>query len=281
MITLMRLLAGLPLSWLYVLAKGLAWFARVALRYRKRVIIENLSRSFPDKSPTEIQNLARQFYDHLSQVVVESLKGQRLSQEEIIKRAKFLNPEVLSQKIAAGESALVLTSHFCNWEWILLGFSAQVNVPILAVYQPLSSAKADQVMLKMRSRFGAKLVGDHLVMRELIATRSQPKVIAIVADQTPRPKDKQLVFDFLNQKTPFFSGPQKIAQYLNCSVFYADMRKLRLGYYQIKLVEIGTAPYQNPDSIIENFATKLQESINEQPAYWLWSHKRWKYAQAE
>lgn len=272
-------LSRLPMTVLYALAEVLAWMAAHVVGYRQKVIVENLSKSFPDKKKSEIKKIARQFYSHLSQVVVESLKGLTISREEIKRRVIFLNSELLFSKVEQGESVLVLTSHFCNWEWILLGFSAQTRVPIVAVYQPLSNSKADAIMYSMRSKFGAKLIADSKTMRELIASRSQPKIVAVVADQTPRPKDKQFTFNFLNQKTPFFAGPQKIAEYLNCCVYYADMQKIRAGYYEVSFTQIGGAPYQADEhGVIGRFAHCLEQSIQQQPTYWLWSHKRWKYA---
>ncbi len=275
----LKLLSRLPLWVMYPLSDGLAWVANSVLGYRKSVILSNLQNSFPENTLAQNRLLSRKYFSHLADVIVESIRAASMSQTELRQRVNFLNPKVLTDEIAAGKSVLVLASHHGNWEWMLLAFSCLENVSIEAVYQPLSNRAADQAMLSMRSRFGATLIPMQQTMRQVIARRTHPKVFAMVADQTPRPEDKKLWVKFLNQDTPFFLGAEKIAKYLDCKVFFAGMSKIRRGYYQVNFTQIASPPYADDASyIVREFAVCTEQTIRHQPAFWLWSHKRWKYS---
>ena len=47
----------LPLSFHYVVGKVFAWAAKDVMKYRRDVIVTNLSRSFPDKKYEDIVSL--------------------------------------------------------------------------------------------------------------------------------------------------------------------------------------------------------------------------------
>jgi KDO2-lipid IV(A) lauroyltransferase len=87
---------------------------------------------------------------------------------------------------------------------------------------------------------------------------------------------------FLNQETAFFTGAGKIAQFLDATVLYVSMRRLRRGYYSVRLSEIGAPPYdQGADTlIVERYARSLEQDIRDSPPDWLWLQKKWKYTKA-
>ncbi len=83
---------------------------------------------------------------------------------------------------------------------------------------------------------------------------------------------------FLNQETPFFSGPEKIAHKTNQPVFFHHTRKLARGKYEIILTElIGEPNKEKPETTLLRYIDKMEAIIREQPEYWLWSHRRWKH----
>ena len=108
------------------------------------------------------------------------------------------------------------------------------------------------------------------------------RTYALIADQTPKKNDPKQWTDFLNQETAFFTGAGKIAQFLDATVLYVSMRRVRRGYYSVRLWEIDAPPYGlGADKlIVERYARSLERDIRESPADWLWLQKKWKYAKA-
>jgi len=131
-------------------------------------------------------------------------------------------------------------------------------------------------MLQIRGRFGIFPVASTQLLR-IEATRKQmPRGIAMVADQTPFPEGAY-VTRFLNQETLFFRGPQKIASMFSCTMLYSGMKKTGRGQYQLFVEVLGNPPFTDQDAVLEAFARRLEQDIEAEPAFWLWSHKRWKH----
>ncbi|MGB5927873.1 MAG: hypothetical protein WBH03_06845, partial [Cyclobacteriaceae bacterium] len=140
----MRLLAKLPLSVLYLFSDFLFIVIYYLWGYRRRIVADNLQKCFPDRPPAELKKIEKKFYRHLCDLTMEVIKGHNMSALALKKRARIINPEVLQEIIDSGTSALALTAHHCNWEWIILGCSAEYDFPLDALYKPLRDQYFDK-----------------------------------------------------------------------------------------------------------------------------------------
>jgi KDO2-lipid IV(A) lauroyltransferase len=97
------------------------------------------------------------------------------------------------------------------------------------------------------------------------------------ADQTPAHLEAQILIDFLNQKTLVFYGLEKAAKATNYPVIFCDLKRVKRGYYAGDFKLITENPAEEPENAItQKYFSLLEDTINQEPAYWLWSHKRWK-----
>ena len=245
--------------------------------YRKKVIIENLSKSFPQKSLPEILKVKNDFYKNLSDVIIETLKSFTITSKEIKKRVVFTNPELAENFIHQNQPFITLSTHQCNWEWQLLS-SCLLGFPIDAAYKKLTNKTVDQMMLSMRSAFGANLIESKSFLRTAIKRKNIVRGIAMVGDQRP-PKNSEFRTDFLHQDTVMFTGAEKLAKAFNYPVLFMEMKRVKRGKYTITLSPISAPPYSKEDdySITKKYCELTERSIYENPGDWLWSHKRWKY----
>ena len=116
---ILRLLSKLPLSVLYVFASFLYVVVYYLVGYRKKVVFDNLQKSFPEKSIREIKAIQKRFYKNLADVIVEILKTNSISEKEMAKRVVIKNPEVIEDIVTGDEQSILgLTGHICNWEWL-------------------------------------------------------------------------------------------------------------------------------------------------------------------
>ena len=284
---LIRFIALFPFWWMYRWADFLGWLAFRVIGYRKAVVIDNIRKSFPEKSDKEAKQIARRFYRNLGDIIVESLKILGLSEKQLQKRVTYKNYHVLENRLKEGKSVIVMTPHSGNWEWLLLACSyllVKSGFGVDAVYKPLSSSFFDKLMIKIRSKFGADPTPMNQVLRNVITRKKsgEVRVIAMVADQRPLPNESNYWNTFLHQDTPFFIGSERIARKVNFPVVYTSIRRVRRGYYEVNFQEIADPPYPKPPSseahpIIEKFAQLIEKDIQDAPDQWLWSHKRWKH----
>ncbi|SDZ96763.1 lysophospholipid acyltransferase family protein [Pedobacter hartonius] len=276
---LLRGMAKLPLSVLYVISGIVAFFAYHVIRYRYKVIFTNLQQSFPEKDDREIRKLTRQFYLNLTDWLVETLRASEMSAGELEKRVRFVNTGVLDKHLEQGKSVITMATHQFNWEWMLLAGSLRFKVPVDAVYTPVSNKKVEEFILRTRSRFGGLPIPKDETLPVVAKRIKEQRIIGLVADQMPA-KDNQHKYwtTFLNQDTAFFMGAESLPKITKLPVVFMAVHKVKRGYYEVKLEEIAQPPYNYQENqILPAYVQRAEQLIRANPDGWLWSHRRWKY----
>jgi KDO2-lipid IV(A) lauroyltransferase len=279
---ILRNIAKLPFPFLYALSSFTAFVLQYIVRYRAKVIHENLQNSFPEKSAAEIKQITKAFYLNLTDVSFESLKLVDITKEEVQKRVTITNIDVPISILDSGQSHVCLTSHLCNWEWLLQICTIESSYSIDAVYKPLENKIMDRFIYNLRARFGAHPVAMKDTLRELIKHRKTVRSFAMVADQTPPHSEIQHWAMFLNQYTPFYVGGDKIGAAMQMPVLFASMKRMKRGYYEVTFEVLKNLPIaKEGHEVTQLFIERLEACIKEQPSNWLWSHRRWKHANAK
>ncbi|MGI6074665.1 MAG: lysophospholipid acyltransferase family protein [Fermentimonas sp.] len=271
----------LPFALLYIISDILFFLVYHVARYRRKLVLQNIRNSFPEKSESEIASISKQFYHHLCDYFVETIKTLSISDEEVMRRMKFENPELINRLTAEGQSCILSLGHFANWEWVpSIGLYLSENVSQGLMYKKLHSETFDRLFLKIRSRFKPIPIEMNSVYRKMINAQKKGEtlVVGFLTDQRPPQHMPGYWTTFLNQDTKLQIGMERIATKLGCSIVYLDIQKTKRGYYEGKFFLITPdASLEEKNDIMERYAQKLEETINRQPAYYLWSHNRWKY----
>ena len=276
------LITWLPMPVLYIFSDFIFILIYHVVGYRKKVVFENLRRSFPNKPKNEIQIIRKKFYKHFADTIIEIAAQIHFSEKEIVKRCKLKNPDVLDNLYKQNKSVTAVFGHYGNWEWES-GMALQTPFRCLAIYKPLSNRHFDRFMASLRQRFGVEVVPMGKIYRRLSEAKmaKQQTLTYFIADQSPMRRDIKLWIDFMNQKTGVFLGADKISKKLNNAIVYFKMKKINRGYYEVEVILL----YEDLTQVTENEITIkhmgiLEQMINEQPEHWLWSHRRWKHQPA-
>ncbi len=282
---LLKALAYLPLSVLYVFADCMFVLVFYVVRYRRRTVRDNLIECFPDKDLVEIKKIERQFYRNFADYTVETIKLFHISNDDMEKRMRFENIELIDRLVAEGRSIVVYFSHCGNWEWapsVTLHTSRRPGdgVEYCQVYRPLNNHSFDAMLLRLRSRFGSLSFPKSHVLRDLIRLKRDGicTVTGFMSDQKPSHGDPTVPMMFLNRPTAFIGGTEMLARKLGMAAIYWDMEKPSRGHYKIvcRLICDNVADTE-PTVPTRTYADMLQTTIERNPSIWLWSHKRWKY----
>jgi KDO2-lipid IV(A) lauroyltransferase len=276
---LLTLLSRIPLPLLYPWAWLIYAVAFRVLRWRRDQAERDVDNALPELPASERATIVRRSYRNLADTVVEALWGFGASAEALKRRVVMENPEVVTQCVEAGQSVVLLTAHYGNWEWLLLAAGVHFGIPIDVVYQPQRVASIDTFLRDARSRFGSRLIPRKEFVYDLLARAEQIRAYALIADQTPKHKtDPRHWTQFLHQETAFFVGAGKIAKFLDAKVLYVRMRRVRRGHYSVLLEDIAAPPFDEVGDveIVERYARKLERDVRGSPADWLWLQKKWK-----
>ncbi|NRF37817.1 lysophospholipid acyltransferase family protein [Pedobacter foliorum] len=274
----LNFLSLLPTPLLYFFAAVLYYPLYYIVGYRKKVVRKNLTNSFPNKSIEEIITIEKDYYKHFARLVLETIKMASISQSELAKRVKLNNLELVAEHVKNNQSILACTGHYCNWEWGMLALSQALAFQNYVIYKPLNNKLFDSWFYKMRTKFGNRFIAMRQTLRTLAATRNELTMFCFANDQTPAGNEIQYWLPFLNQETPVLLGLEKIAMQTNRPVVYFKMKHIKTGYYEVDCETICLDPSKTAEHQITDMSFNILENmINENPAYWLWSHRRWKH----
>lgn len=272
------LLSRLPLPLLYLLADILFVLLFRLARFQRQLLVDNLTRAFPQHTAEDIQRLAAGSYRNALDFLFETVKAWRMDAGELQRRVEMENPELLQSVLRPHKTVLALTAHSGNWEWLQLACAAQLGVPIAAVYNPLNHQGVDALLLELRTRFGSRLIDSGNALPQLIDFSRQGGVIALNADQGPRAEDDKFWTTFLGIDTAFFTGPEKLARLFQAPVVFIGMRRVRRGYYRIRFDELTAPPYPTTaGAVMQPYVQAVEQQILAAPQDWFWLYKRWKY----
>ncbi len=278
------LVSKMPDWMLYVLSKKLYLFLFYFPGYRRKIVRENLLKSFPEYERKQIRSIEKSFYRHLCDVIVEVIKTPGLKPDQIKKRYHFVNPEVINNHRSKGKSVIILTGHFGNWEWSGPGFLFNFpGINAFVVVKSLSSKFFDKYLNDMRMLYKRDvIIPFRQTLRYMIKNNENCAFTLFAADQTPHRNEITFSAKFLNQNTPFFTGYERIAKTLGQAVIFMEMYRVRRGYYEAVFHPISENPHETPPLEITNtYIRLLEDAIKRRPENWLWSHRRWKYAEED
>ena len=272
-----RLLSSLPFAFWYAFSSFCALLGEYLLRYRREVVDTQIRRCFPEYDDDAVARTRRGFYRNFMDVMVESIKAQTISGEELDRRVELVGMERVREQLRAGQIAVLATSHVCNWEWTLQSVSKHLGFPMDAAYKPLHNELSDRLFLTLRSRFGAHMIPDKRLLMHVLRRRKQPRAVAMVADQDPTLAAARHVATFFGQETTFYLGPEAIARAVRGPIFYVAVERTRRGHYRVELEPLVGHDEELPaGAMIDRYAARVEAQIRAHPSDWLWAYRRWK-----
>jgi Kdo2-lipid IVA lauroyltransferase/acyltransferase len=255
------------------------FFTYRVFKYRYAVIIDNLTKSFPEKNKEEIASHAREYYRHLGDLLVEPLLFIIVDDSTRTKLANYTNIDLLDKFYGRGDNLVTLASHCGNWEY-LINLPKIQELKTYTAYTPLSNKIIDRYMLKLRSKYGVMLIPKKHFFRGALSVLKQnddPSMVVVIADQRPAPGSAKHFVQFLERPTQVQIGAERLANSSGAAVLFLDcVKKSRFHYDFTFHVVTENVEKCRPMEVTNTYYRLLQENILKSPANWLWSHKRWK-----
>ncbi len=267
----------LPLRILYLFTDFFYLLLITIIPYRKKVIEENIERSFPNVSKNERAKIKRQFYRHFCDLLAEGIKNLTISKGSLSKRFLVKNPEVMYQLYNQKKSVVLVSGHYNNWEWLITAQNFLFPHKAMGIGMPMTSKFWDKKINERRMRFGMNVIHSKNFKEEIEKNLHHPIAVLTLGDQSPGDSSKSYWMDFLHQKTAIAFGTELMAHQFDFAVVYFATRKIKRGYYEMELFLITeNASSTEWGEITEAHTHLLEKEIIKNPAYWIWSHKRWK-----
>jgi KDO2-lipid IV(A) lauroyltransferase len=276
---LLWLISILPFRILYLVSDGVYVLLYYIIGYRKKTVTQNLRLAFPEKSEKEIASIRKAFYRHLSDMFLEMAKTMTISESELKKRFKIINPEELNRLVSLNKSIILMFGHYASWEWSIV-LQHYIDLKTLAVYKPLANKYFNNLVKRIRSKFNTDLISTKETVSAINdhEARNIKTLIGFLSDQSPRRTKDVYWGEFMGIKIPCFTGAERLAKKLDLTTAYLKVTKVKRGFYQAEIMTLAENPNVYKDyQLTDMFLREVEKQIYEAPEYYFWTHNRWKH----
>lgn len=277
-----KLLSRLPFPLLYLISDVAYVVVRHIAGYRRGVVRNNIANSFPELGEKARRDIERHFYHFLCDYGVETIKLLTIRPEALKRRMTFEGVDLMERSLEKHPFVFIYLGHYCNWEWIssLPLWKERPETHCAQLYRPLKNSVFDRLFMDIRTRFGAENISKYESLRRIMTLKHEGRktIIGFISDQSPRWQSIHDWVDFLHQDTPVFTGTERIGKKVDAAVYFADVERRGRGRYHCRLRPLTEDIRSYPDyKVTELYMQELETIIRRNPAFWLWSHKRWKH----
>ena len=272
-------IARLPERLRYLLSDSLAWLLRSVIKYRRKVIDDNLLIAFPEKPLKELRQIRDKFYTHFTDIALEQTWLLTASKEQLLAKSKLVNPEVMDKFAKAGKSVMLAAGHHNNYEMGAASIAMQIPMPISVIYAPLANPYFDQRIRETRGKFGLALWprGETSARAKTWSEKYEAFSIGFGFDQSPHSGKRKYWMPFFGRMTAMATGLESYSRKYDAAVIYIYVVRERRGQYKLIMQEVTADANSEPDgAILAKASAMLEEVIRKDPVGWLWSHRRWK-----
>ena len=250
------------------------------LRYRKNVITANLNACFEsDTTALQIRSWHHEYYQVLRHYVLEALYVAAMPPDKVVKLVEISEKEKWQSYFDKHPKAIIMASHYGNWEMNMVLLPTLLNRRVIAFYKPISNKYMGKCMHEIRSAYGLELYPIEQTLRIMSQYRDDNALYIFIGDQSPVNLNSVYWNQFLGRKTPWFTGAEKLAARFGYPVLYVHQEPQYHDplCYTLRFELISQNPELEAEGkITEKYSRILELEIRKNPVYWLWSHKRWK-----
>jgi KDO2-lipid IV(A) lauroyltransferase len=273
------LIGSIPISIRRAIAFFIAkLFYHLSLKHRL-IAINNLMRSFPDKSLEEIIRITKESYKSVALVLVEFYDIPSLNKDNLDDLITVRGLDNYTTACNEGKGVLLFGAHFGNWE---IGNAALgiLTRPLSFVYRILDSRLLEGIITTVRASCGNTSLPKENAMRQMIRLLKKDTTVSLLIDQNVAWYGGVFV-DFFGRKASTTSGLALLAMHTGAPVLPFFTSRQPDGNYLLEIgrkVNIIRSENREADILIntQNFTKVIEEHIRQYPEQWFWVHQRWK-----
>ncbi len=279
------ILKPIPRSFLRCLGLpfGFIWYDLI--RFRRKVVIDNLTKAFPEWSEEKINSVGRKSVYSLMENFFEFFLILAIDDDWIKKNIVFEGLENLDQAKSEGKGAFLLSLHLGQGD-LMANCLARQGYKVSIITKFFNSKLLNAVWFGVRGAQGVRHIPPHgektpfLILKQL----KENTMVGFVLDQhMGKP---------YGVRTQFFGRSAGTAYGL--ALFHIKTKRPIVPVYNYladdgKIHIVAEAPFlyrnefENQDreqtlvELTQAFTDKIEQIVRRYPEQWMWIHRRWKW----
>jgi KDO2-lipid IV(A) lauroyltransferase len=245
----------------------------------RKVALQNLQIAFGhEKSEEELRAIAKRTFQNLGMMVVEFFRIPRMDEETFKRKVVIEGLNEAMELLKKKRGALILVSHFGNWE--LMGLMSRViGNPIMVIAKPLKNRYVDQFITEIRQWAGLEVIPPEKAALKVVRALSGNRLVGVLIDQRAK-RSEGVWADLFGRKAPTTPGLAVMALRSGAPVLPVFMIRDGFQKHRLMIKEplelVRTGDLKNDvKTNTQLFNHTLEAMIRQYPDQWFWVHRRW------
>lgn len=245
---------------------------------RRKVAMDNLSRSFPNNDGGQNRHIILHLYQNLGKNLAELLNFKNWESGQVKQKVLLNGEEHLDLALERGKGAILVSAHYGNWE-LFAAALACYGYPFSVVVYPQHNRYVDRMLNDLRRAKGIEVIYKKNAAREVLQALRRNRFVTMLADQDAGPDG--LFVDFMGRKASVTKGPAVFAIKTGAPIITGAIVRQDGGRHQ-GYVDRPLYADQGSDKdteivrLTKDFTAQLEGYVTKNPDHWYWVHKRWK-----
>tara|TARA_B100001029_G_C15041739_1_gene444141 strand:- start:14 stop:874 length:861 start_codon:yes stop_codon:yes gene_type:complete len=241
----------------------------------KKLIEQNIKKTFPDLSDQKIKNIEKKMWSSYGMILSDYVFLNSIRKKKSKELINVEGHHILRQIEKSSEPVVFVSGHFDNFELMAM-YIEMSNINLAAVYRPLNNIFLNPLMENIRKKSICKnqIKKGIKGVKELLKYFKKGYSIALMIDQRV---SEGIRIKFFGHDALTTTIPAQFVKKFNCKVVPVFIERDENSKFKIRFLE--PMVFEKNDKI-ENITLKLnhelEKMINFKPHQWIWTHNRWK-----
>jgi KDO2-lipid IV(A) lauroyltransferase len=274
-----RLVSLLPRRQALALGRSLGRLVADLDRRHVAIALDNLRRAFPHWDESRLRRTAHGVYAHFGQVLLDVLRLERRSRQEVLSTVEFVGLEHVLPLMEARRGILFATAHIGNWEIHGIAHSLRYR-PISVIARALDNPLLDARLCAVRRMGGNTVLYKQKALQGVMRAIRAGEGVAILVDQNVQEKDGIFV-EFFGRPAATTTVAAAVVVKTGCALVPVHTEIRRDGGYRLYYdAPLESRPAGERGAEVARLTQELSWTIEgwvrATPEQWLWMHRRWK-----
>jgi Kdo2-lipid IVA lauroyltransferase/acyltransferase len=251
----------------------------LSLRFRYRIIEDNLRQAYKNKTDAEIRELIFANYVHYGRLAFEILHLPFDSKRFAKANVRVNGFEHFEKAFKKGKGVFLLSAHTGYWE-VMGVVASEYNVTLNVITKYLRIGFFNRIWIKSRERAGIRLINETFSAKEVLKAIKRGEAVGFVLDQFMGPPVGRRI-QFFGRPAWTIASLAWFVQKTGAAVVPVVNYRTSDGHFdlyvspEVEFQKIGT----DEENIVHNtqrYSNIMEEFVKAKPEQWLWLHRRWK-----
>ena len=276
---LVQLLCHLPRRFAITMMRTLSRAAFYLAKAERTKTMRHLTIAFGhEKSANELNRIARQVFLNIGTVVADAIRIPQIIENGINNLITVEGREHLDRAVANGQSAIILTGHFGNWE-LLGAWLVQNGYRLKVVARSAYDPRLDRMIVEARNQAGYVSIERSKATRDIIRAIREGYCIGMLIDQDT--KVEGVFVKFFDRWAHTAIGPIVLARKYDVKIVPIFIRLRKDLTYHIEIqdpLQLEFTEDNERDLFVntQKCSNVYEQIIRRYPEQWVWMHERWK-----